>query len=77
MPLGGSIARVQIGQDSSAVHIIPGYEFSCTRGSQLDRLKVMLANRPLEIAIAYAAYADTDSRRNAIRCQAFVRFVGN
>jgi len=71
MPLGGSIARVQIGQGSSAVHIIPGYEFSCTRGSHLDRCEVMLASRPLEIAIAYAAYADTNSRRNAIRCQTF------
>jgi hypothetical protein len=67
MPLGGSIARAQIGQGSSAVHI-PGYEFYCTRGNQLDRCEVMLGNRLLEIAIAYA---DPGSKRNAIKCQAF------
>lgn len=66
MPLNGSIARVQIGQGSSAVHI-PGYEFSCTRGSKLNSCEVMLASRPLEIAIAYA---DPGSKRNAIKCQA-------
>lgn len=69
MPLGGSIAKVQIGEGSSAVHnVIPGYEFSCTRGSQLDRCEVMLASRPLEIVIAYA---DPKSKRNVIRCQVF------
>lgn len=67
MPLGGSIAKVQIGQGSSAVNI-PGYEFSCTQGSQLDSCEVMLENHPLKIAIAYA---DPGSKRNAIKCQAF------
>ena len=66
MPLGGSIAKVQIGQGSSAVNI-PGYEFSCTQGSQLDSCEVILENRPLKIAIAYA---DPGSKRNAIKCQA-------
>jgi hypothetical protein len=66
MPIGGTIAGARIGQGDLTVYI-PGQEFSCTKGGQLDRCQVTLENQPLEISISYT---NADATRNITSCTA-------